>query len=562
LKKQGIMKKWWLLASFSLSLLQLSAQVYSIPGFTGYATPAEEREGELFTFSQKAALWKNPNQSLHYYFYLRRPGTLLVTLNIKNKAAGSIIQVTLPGKKTQVSVPRSDKYLPVKAGSTIIKDSGFYEIQLDDIRQGGFTVADIQSIELSGTATIGMHFNTKPRRNAASVHLRYPMPDSTKVAAFYSELNVPAGYDAPHSYYMANGFSRGYFGIQINSPTERRVIFSVWDAGSEPIDRNKVADSNRVQLLAAGKDVVAHGFGNEGTGGHSHWVYPWKNGTTYAFLVTALHDSASNSTIYTGYFFSPDQRQWKLLASFRAPRDTGHLRRLYSFVENFSGENGQLKREALFNNQWIQTTNGSWQELTQAQFSTDATGRAMDRIDQGGGERDGQFYLWNGGFLPTDAKPGNSFQRPALKARPQFNVNNQVDSSWQAEQDKATILSAIADQHLDTTGSVGGVYYHLLEKGSGEPVSVEDTVQVFYKGYFLADGNIFDQTGTNPASFPLKRLIKGWQIGVPLGSVGSKLRIIIPSGLAYGTRARSNKIVPNSILVFDIQVVGTRKQVR
>ncbi|MFN7823661.1 MAG: FKBP-type peptidyl-prolyl cis-trans isomerase, partial [Bacteroidota bacterium] len=60
----------------------------------------------------------------------------------------------------------------------------------------------------------------------------------------------------------------------------------------------------------------------------------------------------------------------------------------------------------------------------------------------------------------------------------------------------------------------------------------------------------------------LRRLIKCWQIVVPLGSVGSKIRIILPSGLAYGIRARSNKIVPNSILVFDIQVVGTRKQVR
>ncbi|MCA6480156.1 MAG: DUF3472 domain-containing protein [Chitinophagaceae bacterium] len=556
------MKKWWLLASLCLSLAQLSAQVYSIPGYTGYATPTEEKENEIFNPSQRAATWKNPDQSLHYYFYLRRGGTLNITLQAKNKATGTILQVTLPGKKTQVSIPRSEKYLPVKVGSTIIKDSGFYEIILDDVRQGGFTVADIQSIELSGTATPGMHFNTKPRRNAASVHLRYPIPDSTKVAAFYSEMTIPASSNAPHSYFMANGFSRGYFGIQINSPSERRVIFSVWDAGNEAIDRSKVPDTNQVKLLAQGRDVVAHGFGNEGTGGHSHWIYPWKNGTTYAFLVTALHDSASNSTIYTGYFFSPDLRQWKMLASFRAPRDSGYLRRLYSFVENFSGENGQLKREALFNNQWIQTTDGRWLELTQASFSTDATGRAKDRIDFGGGERDGQFYLWNGGFQQPDAIPGNTYQRPALKARPQFNVNNHIDSSWQADQDKATILSAIADQHLDTTGSVNGVYYHLLEKGSGEPVSVEDTVQVFYKGYFLADGSIFDQTGTNPASFPLRRLIKGWQIGVPLGSVGSKIRIILPSGLAYGIRARSNKIVPNSILVFDIQVVGTRKQVR
>ncbi|MFN7821947.1 MAG: DUF3472 domain-containing protein, partial [Bacteroidota bacterium] len=519
------MKKWWLLASLSLSLAQLSAQVYSIPGYTGYAIPAEEKENEIFNPSQRAATWKNPDQSLHYYFYLRRGGTLNITLQAKNKAAGSILQVSLPGKKIQVSIPRSEKYLPVKVGSTIIKDSGFYEIILDDVRQGGFSVADIQSIDLSGTATPGMHFNTKPRRNAASVHLRYPVSDTTKITAFYSELTVPAGYEAPHSYYMANGFSRGYFGIQINSPTERRVIFSVWDAGNEALDRSKVHDTNQVKLLAQGRDVVAHGFGNEGTGGHSHWIYPWKNGTTYAFLVTALHDSASNSTIYTGYFFSPDQRQWKMLASFRAPRDSGHLRRLYSFVENFSGENGQLKRAAFFNNQWVQTTDGRWLELTQASFSTDATGRAKDRIDFGGGERDGQFYLWNGGFQQPDAMPGNTYQRPALKARPQFNVNNHTDSSWQADQDKATILQAIADQHLDTTGSVNGVYYHLLEKGSGEPVSVEDTVQVFYKGYFLSDGSIFDQTGTNPASFPLRRLIKGWQIGVPLGSVGSKIRI-------------------------------------
>jgi FKBP-type peptidyl-prolyl cis-trans isomerase len=99
-----------------------------------------------------------------------------------------------------------------------------------------------------------------------------------------------------------------------------------------------------------------------------------------------------------------------------------------------------------------------------------------------------------------------------------------------------------------------------LEKGTGAPVEVSDTVQVFYKGYFLASGEIFDQTGATPASFPLRRLIKGWQIGVPLGNVGSKVRIIIPSGLAYGIRNRSAKIAPNSILVFEIQVVSVRKQ--
>jgi hypothetical protein len=48
----------------------------------------------------------------------------------------------------------------------------------------------------------------------------------------------------------------------------------VWDAGNEAVDRNKVGAENRVVLLAKGDSVVANDFGNEGTGGHSHFVYP------------------------------------------------------------------------------------------------------------------------------------------------------------------------------------------------------------------------------------------------------------------------------------------------
>lgn len=549
---------------FLLILITLHFSGFSqkvvIPGYTGYAIPVESNEGELFNFQQKAALWKDPQQVLHYYFYLRKGGTLQVSLLAKNKASGSLIEATIPGKKVRVTIPRSEKYVSIKLGNTVVKDSGFYEIKLEDIRQGGLTVADIQGIELSGTSVPGMHCNTKPRRNAASVHLRYPLPDTAKVIAFYNEMTIPVGADAYHSYYMANGFSRGYFGIQINSPTERRVIFSIWDAGNEAIDRSKVPEEKKVQLLATGKDVVANGFGNEGTGGHSHWVYPWKNGNTYGFLVTAMRDSANNATLYTGYIYLPERKQWKLLACFKAPMDGGYLKNLYSFVENFSGENGQLQRIAQYGNQWVQLSDGNWQELTTAKFSTDATGRAGDRIDYGAGESDGQFYLWNGGFHPANVKMGDQFTRPPLRAKPLVTVNNHIDSTWQADTDKKNILAAIQKQGIDTTGSVDGIYYKIIEKGSGEPVQVSDTVQAFYKGYFLSTGEVFDQTGASPATFPLRRLIKGWQIGVPLGNVGGKIRIIIPSGLAYGIRNRSAKIVPNSILVFEIQVVGVRKQ--
>jgi FKBP-type peptidyl-prolyl cis-trans isomerase len=73
------------------------------------------------------------------------------------------------------------------------------------------------------------------------------------------------------------------------------------------------------------------------------------------------------------------------------------------------------------------------------------------------------------------------------------------------------------------------------------------------------NGEIFDQTKEKPATFPLNRLIKGWQIGLTKCKKGGKMRLIIPSALAYSIRARAEKIPPNSILLFDIEVLDIKK---
>jgi FKBP-type peptidyl-prolyl cis-trans isomerase len=528
-----------------------------VPASTGYASPAETTE--MFQ-AGGVQNWKDAKQQLSYYFYARQAGDLSIGLNVKNGVAGSVLQVAVAGQKFLVRVPASKTFKSVGAGTVHLADSGFYTITISVLKKSGPVIADIQSVFLSGPPAASLHFNAKPRRNAASVHLKYPLADSVKAISFYNEITVPAGFDPVHTYYMACGFARGYFGIQVNSNTERRVIFSVWDAGKEAADRNKVADSNKVQLLAKGADVFADGFGNEGTGGHSHWVYPWKTGQTYRFIVTAVADSASQTTIYTGFFFVPEVQRWKLIASFRAPFDGKNLRNLYSFNENFDGSNGQLQRKALFSNQWVQRENGSWLELAQASFSYDATGKAGDRIDYGGGTTpDGKFYLWNGGFQRADAAYGDIFKRPATGQRPVVDIAKNADTLVQAMNDQQEIFAAIRAGKLDTTGSKDGVYYQMLKEGTGEQVELTDTVTLFYKGSLLKDGTIFDQTKERPATFPLRRLIRGWQIAVPLCRVGGKIRIIIPSGIAYGIRARSKLIPPNSVLVFDIDVVSTKK---
>ena len=533
--------------------------LHVIPAFTGYATPAESWSSKLFDPLKGVSNWTNLQQQLAYHFYLRKTGSLELSMQVRNPEGASQLQVLFDKQAFTVNVPKSDKFVLVKLGKVSVKDTGFHVINIKGLRKSGKSIAEIAGIVCKGPATEGMHFNQKERRNAASVHLRFPISDTTRVIAFYNELTVPAGADQIHSYYMANGFARGYFGIQVNSEKERRIIFSIWDAGNEAVDRGKVADSNRVQLLAKGDGVVANDFGNEGTGGHSHWVYPWKAGQTYKFLVTALTDSASNTTIYSGYCFLPDVQQWKLIAAFKAPKDGKWLRNLYSFNENFVGVNGQLQRRAHFGNQWIQRENGSWQELTNASFSYDATGKAGDRIDYGAGVQDGQFYLWNGGFEAPTAVYGQTFSRPSLKTRPNIDWSKNADSAVQMAKDYEQLNKAIQAKTIDTTGSIDGIYYKILKEGTGAFVNTTDTVSIFYKGWLFKDGLVFDQTKDKPANFPLKRLIKGWQLGLQACKVGGKIRLYIPSVLAYGMRTRSKDIAPNQILVFDIEVLSAKK---
>ncbi|HEX7844967.1 MAG TPA: FKBP-type peptidyl-prolyl cis-trans isomerase, partial [Chitinophagaceae bacterium] len=141
---------------------------------------------------------------------------------------------------------------------------------------------------------------------------------------------------------------------------------------------------------------------------------------------------------------------------------------------------------------------------------------------------------------------------------PVVNVTSHVDSAAYHKNDLDFIKHFIATGKTDATNVVDDVYYTMIKEGTGRQVQLTDTVVVYYKGSLLSDGSIFDQTKDKPATFPLNRLIKGWHIGVPLCKVGGKIKIVIPSALAYSIRTRAAKIPPGSILVFEIEVVDAK----
>ena len=385
-----------------------------IPAFTAYLDP--DVRGARVSPRSGITGWNDPELKVLWFGEIKSPGKLdcSVALQLPTDAI-STLRLTVAGQSREALVKGAGPDLvTADFGLFDIDEAVYQRFTLESLNPQGQPSGDLDALLLDDPAAQDAHFNLRPRRNAASVHLFYPVDKDTKVEAFYCEMT---GLEDPiWTYYMACGWHRGYFGMQVNSPTERRIIFSVWDSGNEAVDRNKVIEEDRVKLMAKGEGVYAGDFGNEGTGGHSHLKYMWKTGQKQRFIVTAKPADFTH-TIYSGYYFHPDKRRWVLISSWKAPKEGGYLRRLYSFSENFGGSNGHVLRKALYGNQWIRTADGRWTELTTASFSQDPTGKA-DRLDRFMGVESGQFFLSHGGFVHGFTEYGQKFTRPATGKEP------------------------------------------------------------------------------------------------------------------------------------------------
>ena len=414
----SIMRSNFIVSLFALLCLHLCSGAASliVPAETGYLEP--DMGGARISRQGGIVNWKDHATQIQWYGNFKNVGNLKVRLQVRGRDEGSValkLQVGSEEKRRVVNI-ENNKEAEVDFGAFEITEPGYLPIALKRIpsQDADATALDIIQLELDGESVDKAHFNLKPRRNAASVHLVYPVMENVKVAAFYCEMT--ALEDPVHSYYMACGWHRGYFGMQVNSPTERRIIFSVWDRGTEPTDPNKVDEMDRVRLVEKGDGVFTGRFGNEGTGGHSHLKYPWKTGSTQKFLVTATPINDTH-TRFTGYYHHPDSLEWMLISSWDTPGEGGYMRGLYSFSENFVGSNGHLIRKALYGNQWIVQPNGNWIELTSAKFSHDPTGKE-DRLDRFMGLEKGHFFLSHGGFVDGFTDYGAVFQRPATGNQP------------------------------------------------------------------------------------------------------------------------------------------------
>ena len=145
----------------------------------------------------------------------------------------------------------------------------------------------------------------------------------------------------------------------------------------------------------------------------------------------------------------------------------------------------------------------------------------------------------------------------------------------QLEKDGATIDSFLKDKGVESQKTAAGVRYVITQPGEGENVTSGQTVSINYTGTLL-DGTFFDSNiktvaeanGTyNPAREPYapydvtvdqSSVITGWHDAIKALNKGAKATVYIPSPLAYGPQRRSEEILENSILVFELEIVDVK----
>ncbi len=423
----------FVLLVFPLSVISCQkdeVQVEEIPTMS-YQIPCEGNSwfvtnvggNQLKTDDFKNFNWSSKSSILRTWFRVESAGSIHIGVKGKVSSGSSTLKATFLNETRELVLDNTTNRMEF-VGTFTVSEPGYYYLDLQGEDKTADQFATIESVSLGGDACkSGVHYSNEDYfywgRRGPSVHLGYIVPaEASDVVWFYNEITVPVGNDVIGSYYMANGFGQGYFGMQVNSVSERRVLFSVWSPYSTD-DPSTIPEDQRVQLLAKGANTTTNDFGNEGSGGQSYMQVNWKAGTTYRFLLKG-EPSGDNKTDYSAWFYDTEQEEWLFVASWRRPKTSTYLTSMYSFLENFDTKTGPIERMAYYNNQWVYDTNGTWHEVTKAKFTADATARDEARLDYAGGyvSGDNGFYLKNCGFFNETSVVDTNHERPVLGVAP------------------------------------------------------------------------------------------------------------------------------------------------
>lgn len=153
-------------------------------------------------------------------------------------------------------------------------------------------------------------------------------------------------------------------------------------------------------------------------------------------------------------------------------------------------------------------------------------------------------------------KPGTLTQEESTKLIKDLEMES-IKLAGERNKKEGAAFLATNKQKPGIKVTASGLQYESLREGSGAQPTADDSVKVHYRGT-LADGTEFDSSyaRNEPATFPLKRVIKGWTEGLQLIKVGGKTKLYVPFELAYGEAGRPPVIPPAAMLIFEVELLA------
>jgi FKBP-type peptidyl-prolyl cis-trans isomerase FklB len=155
-------------------------------------------------------------------------------------------------------------------------------------------------------------------------------------------------------------------------------------------------------------------------------------------------------------------------------------------------------------------------------------------------------------FKEEDLKAVMTKFQNMMRAKAEEEQNKKAEENRQAGE--AFLAQNKSQAGVMTTPS--GLQYKVITEGTGPKPTLADQVKAHYAGR-LVNGKEFDSSYKRgePATFPLGGVIRGWQEGLQLMSVGSKYELYVPGDMGYGPGGFPPDIGPNEVLIFEVELL-------
>lgn len=177
-------------------------------------------------------------------------------------------------------------------------------------------------------------------------------------------------------------------------------------------------------------------------------------------------------------------------------------------------------------------------------------------------------FIKKGGFIVTSYKVVNVFSnRQAADSAfaiimTEARKQDSVKKIAQMQTDDKLIQEFLAKNKINAVKTALGCYVQVLNPGAGAKPDSGKQVSVMYTGLSF-DGTKFDSNVDTTFGHPeaLKfvvgqmGMISGFQDGVMQIGKGGKVKVFVPSALAYGAQGSPPKIKPNENLIFELELV-------